>query len=56
MKNSFVLALNLMWFFRLYFLVQCTDFSIVHSGDNISLNVTISKVSGRLGLPGQAWL
>lgn len=42
-KNPFVFALNLMQFFRLRFLVQCTNFSIVHSDDAISLNMTISK-------------
>lgn len=42
-KNPFVFALNLMQFFRLHFLAQCTNFSIVHSDDAISLNMTISK-------------
>ena len=49
-KNSFVFALNLLGFFRLHFLVQCTHFGIVRSDDDMSLNMTMSKVSRRLGL------
>lgn len=36
MKNPFVFALNLMQFFSLRFLVQSTDFTLVHSEDDIS--------------------
>lgn len=42
-KNPFVFTLNLMQFFKLRFLVQCTNFSVVHSNDAISLNMTISE-------------